>query len=204
MQNLVINIIFWFVVALMYAWFEIELEGKYGWSEKTQTWYRSYKSYPKWLRVFLGKKPLTGYHAPAFMAVFLIAHMHFVMGVPWTWHNELVALATYLAWAPLWDYLWLLFNPYYGIHNIGPKKVWWYQDSYWVGGVVPIENLIQWGLTLVLATIGGFLPTQVLFLGGLSLLTIVSTLSLAPIFKRWNRHMHQTDDRENVNIFHRE
>lgn len=203
-MDLVAKTAFWFVVALMYAWFEIESEGKYGWSEKTQTWYRSFQSYPKWLRIFLGRKPLTGYHLPAFMAVFLISHMHFFMGVTWTVQKELVAMATYMAWAPLWDYLWLLFNPYYGVGHLGPKNVWWYRYSYWVFGVVPIENVVQWGITLLLAAAGGFLMNQILFLLGLVGLTVVSTFGLAPVFGRWNRYMHKTDDRSEVKVFHRE
>lgn len=186
----------------MYAWFEIELEGRYGWSEKTQTWYRSSHKYPHWLKLFLGQKPLTGYHIPAFIAVFLMAHMHFMMGVVWTWHNELIALATYLAWAPLWDYLWMLFNPWYGIHKLGPKHEWWYQYSYWVFGIVPVENVTQWGISLLLAAGGGFLLQQALFLLGLAFLTLVSVLGLAPKFIKWSRYMHKTDDREKVHIFH--
>ncbi len=201
-MNLFAFTLFWWVIAFMYAWFEIELEGKYGWREKTQTWDRSYKSYPRWLRLFLGKKPLTGYHTPAFIAVFLIAHMHFVMGVPWTWRNELFALATYVAWAPLWDYLWLLFNPNYGIGHMSSKNIWWYQYSYWVGGLVPIENITQWGISLVIAAIGGFLLHQVIFLAGLTLLTVIAVITVAKPFSRWNRYMHQTDDRDKVNIFH--
>lgn len=186
----------------MYAWFEIELEGKYGWSEKTQTWYRSYHGYPKWLRLFLGKKPLTGYHLPAFAAVVLLAHMHFVMGVVWTWQKELVALATYLAWAPLWDYLWILFNPHYGMGHLGPKNIWWYQYSWWVWGIVPVENVVQWAATLVLAAAGGFVFHQTVFLAGLAALTVIAAFALAPVFARWNRYMHATDDRSRVNIFH--
>lgn len=104
----IINSAYWFFVSLMFALFEVENEGKYGWSTRSQTWFVLPKHLPEWMKKFFNK-PLTGYH--------------FFMGIPWTLKTEFYALAVYLAWTPLWDLLWLIFNPNYGIEKLGARKL---------------------------------------------------------------------------------
>lgn len=72
------RIVYWFTIALVFALFEVEVEGKFGWSEKSQTWHLSGQKVPNVLRLFLGEKPLTGYHIFVFLSAFLISHMHFL------------------------------------------------------------------------------------------------------------------------------
>lgn len=193
-------IIYLFILALVFALLEIEIEGKYGWSEKTQTWYR----YDPRATVnkFLGGKPLTGYHIFIFGSAILISHLPFVFNLPWNIKNELWILAIHFAWTPLWDYLWMVFNPHYGISEFKQNKVWWYQNSVWIGGVMPMEQIIQWGISLVLAWFSGKIVSQLLLLVWFVGLTIVSNFTLVPIYRKWYWQMRESDDRDKVNIFH--
>lgn len=189
-MNVFFKAVFYFFLALVFALFEVELEGKYGWAEKSQTWRVSPGRFPLWLRSIF-PKPLTGYHIFIFLAAVLVAHMSFFSGVAWSWQAEFQALSLYFAWTPLWDYLWFVFNPQFGIKRLGPNAVWWYKDSWWVGGVVPFENVLQWVLSLIFAYLGSTFADQVFLLALLSGMTVVSTFTLAPMYIAWNTRMHK-------------
>ena len=197
---LIARSIFLFILALVWAWLEIEIEGKYGWSEKTQTWYR-YN--PKSLvNKFLGGKPLTGYHIMVFGTALLVSHLPFVFGLQWTLTNELWILSIHLTWTPLWDYLWFLCNPNYQMIAFKKNKVWWYNNSVWIAKFIPFEQLLQWIIALILALIAG----KFFDIGGMMLimilLTIISSFTLVPVYKKWYLTMRLTDDRNKTNIFH--
>ena len=196
--------LFWFTVALLWAIAEIEIEGKYGWAERSQTWFRVASRNRKnfFLKVIMAGKPLTGYHLPIFALVFLIAHSHFFMGVPWSLTNELTALAIYFSWPPLWDNLWFLFNPnfHFGMY---PEEVWWYKR--WVFKTFPIENIFQWFMSIIIVLFGSFvtkdeniLKNQLFFLGYLAIFGLVATIFLAPVYKKWYIEMRKHDDRNKL------
>ncbi len=206
---MILQIIFWFSLSLLFALMEVELEGKYGWSEKSQTWYRVKGHYPKIISFLLGGKPLNGYHIFMFPIVLLISHAHFFMGVEWTLVNELIALAIYFAWAPLWDYLWFVLNPHYGIKNFDKNKVWWFSKSHWIFNIVALEQISQWVLSIVLVVFASFheknfgiLLSHLILLGGFFTLTIFTIFVIAPIYKNWYKKMRKFDDRSKANIFH--
>lgn len=192
--------IYLFILALVFALLEIEIEGKYAWSEKTQTWYR-YN--PKSLiNKFLGGKPLTGYHIMVFGTAVLISHLPFIFGLVWSIQNELWILAIHFAWTPLWDYLWIVFNPHYGISEFKQNKTWWYQNSVWLAGVMPMEQIVQWGISVLFAILANKFVSQIQLLGGFALLTLISHYTLVPIYRKWYWQMRKSDDRNKVNIFH--
>ena len=210
-MDLFLKSAFWYVVALLWAFAEIELEGKYGWSEKAQTWYRTVTHHPKSLliRFIMFGKPLTGYHIPIFLLVLLIAHAHFFMGIRWSIANELSALALYLAWPSLWDNLWLFLNPHYGFNNIGPEKIWWYSKSIWLFGKFPLENVVQWMLSIVVAF--STLPltgnksifiSHMILLGYFAVFSSFTVIVLAPLYKKFYFGMRTHDDRDAAEIFH--
>ncbi len=193
-------ILYLYILALVFAFLEIEIEGKYGWSERTQTWYRyNPKSF---VNKFMGGKPLTGYHIVVFLTAILISHLPFMFGLSWNFNNEFWILAVYFAWTPLWDYLWMVFNPYYGISEFRQNKVWWYRNSIWIAGVMPFEQIIQWGISIVFALFAGKLTGQIQLLLGFVVLTVISYFVLVPVYKKWYWQMRVSDDRKKVRIFH--
>ena len=181
--------LFWFTIATLFAILEVENEGKFGWAEKTQTWFKSKKELPRIVSFFMGEKPFTGYHLVLFPLVVLITHAHFFMGVQWNIEEELKTIALYLLWTPLWDYLWFVYNPFYSLKNL--KAAWWYKEEYLLFGLFPKSNVIQWILSIALVSISSLIfnkPELLLNqLGLVSLFifyTLLSILCLAPVYKK--------------------
>ena len=200
-----IRSLFWFIFALLFALVEVENEGKYGWAQKAQTWYRATSHLPKITTIFIGSKPMTGYHLFLFPLVLLLTHIPFFAGLSWSPDRELMTLTVFFSWTSLWDYLWFIFNPFYKIQAF--KKAWWYGKSYCVLGIIPIEDFNQWVISVFLALAAALLTkdasllaNHLRFLGYLTLFTILSYLTLAPIYKRWYFRMRKSDDRNELKL----
>jgi len=194
---------------MLFAAIEVEIEGKHGWAEKTSTWFRM-KGLPAKIYGFcMGGKPLTGYHMFMFFLPFVMFHSHFFMGVAWSFPKELLVWAVYFAWAPTWDYLWFVLNPYYGVKKFKKENVWWHSHSHWLFNVTPMDYLVGWGTSVVFAlAAAGIAQENILFthhlqfLGWFVVFTFVTIIFVAPLYKSWHVAMRRQDDRENSSIFH--
>lgn len=116
-------------MAFILALWEIQIEGKDGWAAKTPGW-RIEKG---WLVRITGGRPITGYHF--YMIIFMIALVHLpLFFVSWSWRLECLLIGFYLGMVLVEDFLWFVFNPYYGIKNFRKGKIWWHK-TWW--GPVP-------------------------------------------------------------------
>lgn len=194
--------LFYFILATLVAMVEIELEGKYGWAEKLPTWYRTRGTAAKVYGMVMSGRPLTGYHALMFVLVPLIFHLPFASGMEWSIEAELRTLAMYFAWCPLWDFLWFVLNPHYGIRRFQKKYIWWHAKVKWIGPV-PLDYIVGWVLSVLLALGAGYLRERLFILGTFVLLFLV-TIALAPMYRRWRIKMDRRDDRSLARIFHRD
>ena len=208
-ENIFPTAVFWFFLAMIFAAIEIEIEGKHGWAEKTSTWFRTKGLPAKLYGLFMGGKPLTGYHLFMFFLPILMFHSHFVMGVSWSVEAELLVFALYFAWMPTWDFLWFVLNPYYGVKKFKKQNVWWHARSHWLFNVTPLDYLFGWGVSLALAGLATRQTSDTtLFANHVQLLfwffifTTLAILFLAPLYKRWHAKMRQRDDRPTSGIFH--
>jgi len=206
---MVINSLFWFVLALIFAAIECEAEGKDGWAEKAPTWYRTRGWAARLYGMVMSGKPLTGYHLFMFFMPIMIFHSQFFLGVAWSPSRELLAWALYFAWCPIWDFVWFVLNPYYGIRNFKKDKVWWHSKSYWVFGLFPVDYLTGWVVSAGLALVAGCLAHRLqifyahLGMMGVFLLGVLVTIVVvAPVYKHWYWKMRQSDDRDIAGIFH--
>jgi hypothetical protein len=194
-----------FLLSLLFALLEIEMEGAYGWAEKLPTWYRN-SGFVRFL--FAGRKPLTGYHL--FMNIFILAafHLGFFIGVPWSLAAELRVLSLFILFLAVEDFLWFVFNPHYGLRNFKKEKIWWHHDCAWLFWLVPLDYATGIMLTVLLsylsalllgdlAALYGWLET----LGVILILVFLSSL-LAPLYKRWYERMRTKDERGQTKIFH--
>jgi len=207
--ELIARILFWSLFAVVIACVEIEAEGKHGWAEKMPTWYRTTGFWARLYGIVMARKPLTGYHLFMFFFPILLFHAPFVMGVEWTSSKEYLAWALYLAWGPLWDYFWFVLNPHYA-GKFHPNHVWWHATSNWVGGRFPHDYLFALIFSLVLATraakVGGswtILTDHLGLLCGFGFMTLLLHLA-APAYHRWYWRMRLHDDRDKVDIYHRD
>jgi len=115
--------------AFCFAQVEIAIEGKHGWAENLPTWHLPRTNWAS--IIFFGGKPATGYHM--WMEIFIVSILHTVyVYVPFSWMVELQILAFFLYFSVAEDFLWFAYNPFYGISNFRPDKIWWHKDGWWL------------------------------------------------------------------------
>lgn len=184
-------------LALWFALIEIEIEGAHGWALRLPTWFRTRGPAGRVYGAISGGKPLTGYHL--FMATLplVILHLPFGYGADWSWAAEIMVVATYMAFAIGWDYLWFILNPAYGLRRFRRGEVWWYQGP-WVGRL-PYEYYAAVAGSFVVALIAwaagggaGVVAEQGRLVGGLALLCLAA-MALAPAYRRWYRWMRRPE-----------
>ena len=206
-MNIIIGLLFWYALAVVFAGLEIEAEGKYGWAEKMPTWYRTHGVAAKIYGMLMGGKPLTGYHAWMFVMPLFVVHAGFILGAPWSIGREVSMFALFFAWAVLWDFIWFVLNPEYGVKNFRKTKVWWHAKSKWIFGLFPHDYLVGWVISVAVAYAAerlgakGAFEDHLLMLAGFLVLTAL-TIFVAPDFHAWKRRMHARDDRPSAPIFH--
>ncbi len=188
-----------FVLAVLLALVEIEIEGKYGWAEKTQTWYRKPGFFGN---TFLSGKPITGYFIFLNLFILIFFHISFFLGLAWTLSSELYTLSLWFAFLPLWDFLWFVLNPNYTLKNFKKDKVWWFNRSDWLFSIFPAEYLYSWLISLVFAFIAGMLVEQLITLSCFVILTIITCI-VAKNYHKFYINMRKRDDRKKVGIFHK-
>lgn len=120
-----------FVLAVTLASLEIQIEGKHGWAQDLPTWRPHKKSwYTKTFTKLSQGKLLTGYHIIFFLLIFLIFHLPFVFGFPFTFENWLRALSLMLFLMVLEDFIWFIINPHYGIKKFFSNEVPWHKKRF--------------------------------------------------------------------------
>jgi hypothetical protein len=124
--------IYLFASALVLAFLEVQIEGKHGWASKLPTWRPGRTWYDRLFRVFTSGKELTGYHLGVFGFAALFLHYPFFTGTEWSLQQEAWTVSIFLLFSAVWDYLWIIINPHYGVWKRQPKKdVWWHKK--WIG-----------------------------------------------------------------------
>jgi hypothetical protein len=185
---------FLFVLALLFALVEIEIEGADGWAIKLPTWYRRRTFAGRVYGALMSGKPLTGYHAVMFFIPMWAFHIGLAFGQPWSWANEARMLASYLVWNVTWDFLWFVLNPAYGWRRFRKGEIWWH--SVWVGRL-PIDYVNALVLSFALAALPwilrgnrSVLVEHGLFVAGMATLILICSLG-APAYQRWYQHMRR-------------
>ncbi len=173
-----------FLFSMGLALIEIQIEGKHGWAEKLPCWRPVAGSFIDkiWLKV-TGKQ-LTGYHVTLFGLVFLTLHLPFFVGFGWTLVRELEIISSYLLICVAEDFLWFVFNPYYGIRKFKPEYIWWHRK--WIGNVMPTDFPvgigIAFGFSLIAAALKGgeivvgFMIVSVILFGLVFLTVLVAVV----------------------------
>ncbi len=207
------RILFVFAWAFGLAAVEVEIEGRHGWAEKLPTWFRVKGTAARLYGAVMRGRPLTGYHAFMFVLPLFGFHWPFLEGAPWSLAAEARALATYLAWAVAWDFLWFVLNPAYGWDGFRRGRVWWYPPP-WVLRL-PVDHWAGAGISLALGALSGVLPggggllrglgLQLALVAGLAALSALTVL-VAPRYHRWYRHMRRpgADERAAAGLAPRE
>lgn len=122
-MGFVITNVYIFMLALVLAVLEIQIEGADGWAKKLPTW-RPPEShwFAHWYQKLMSGKELTGYHVAMFGFVFLIFHFPYVWGVPLTLVSWLHTLSFYFMFIVVWDFLWFVLNPHHPISRFATTE----------------------------------------------------------------------------------
>jgi hypothetical protein len=118
------------LLAFLFAKVEIQIEGSDGgWAANLPTW----RIEKHWLLdVFFGGRPLTGYHA--WCLPFVLAAFHLPFALTWTWSLPLEAraMAAFMLFWIIEDFLWFLLNPAWGWRRFNRTEVRWHK--HWLLG----------------------------------------------------------------------
>jgi len=132
--------VFVFILVVIFANLEIQIEGKDGWAKNLPCW-RIEKG---WLLKLSGGRPLTGYHFYLWVFLSTIAHLP-VFFVPWSLRLESLILGFLAELLLLEDLFWFIFNPHYGIKNFRKGRIPWHKrwwgplpDFFWYLAAVSI------------------------------------------------------------------
>lgn len=122
-MDLVITNFYLFVMALVLALLEIQIEGEGGWAKNLPTW----RSHPdnligKFYKKMMSGKELTGYHALMFTFVLLIFHLPYVFGLKLTLEHWLQTVSLFFMFIAFWDFLWFVLNPHYPLKGFSKNN----------------------------------------------------------------------------------
>lgn len=131
-----------FLLCVLLANLEIQIEGPNGWATSLPTW-RTASPSVTWI---YGGRPVTGYHV--FLSLFLLVFFHFpLLFVRPTLEVEGRILYSYAIVAVVWDFLWFVFNPHFGLEKYSPEFIWWFRNWFLR---LPADYFFGLGLSLVL------------------------------------------------------
>ncbi len=125
------------LAAALFAMAEIHVEGPDGWAGKLPTW----RKRNRWTRLFLGDKPLTGYHVYTFGTLLTLCHLPWFLGLSRpTWAAELRILSFFTFFCIVEDFLWFVLNPAFDIRRFRRDLIWWHRAAWW--GFAPRDYFV--------------------------------------------------------------
>ena len=179
--------IYFFIIALILAVLEIQIEGPYGWAAKLPTWRPGEQN---WFSRFVKKiskgEELTGYHLVLTIFLLLIFHWPYIWFSKWSFANEFLLIGFFIFFTVVWDFLWFVLNPHHSLRSFGPAQATWHKE--WWFGRLPVKyvtgTFLSGFLFVVAALIGGnsFMSGLINFLifFGINLVLTFITILLYP------------------------
>lgn len=128
---LLVQILYLYFLALTLAFLEVQIEGEHGWASRLPCWRPAGRWYARLFTKAMGGKEMTGYHVGVFSFALLMFHLPYVWGLPWSTDAEFGTLSAFFMFVVVWDFLWFVINPPYGIRKFHPGCVTWHKI--WLG-----------------------------------------------------------------------
>lgn len=182
------SVILWLFAALL-ALVETHVEGNIGWARGLKHTFRISPG-KHWLASFWGiifrGRELTGYHLALFPMVVVIFHFPFIL-TEWTLQKEALMISLWFITFALWDFLYFVLNPNFGLKTYLNKSIDHFKKSRWFLGILEDYWWAILGAILV-SYFGGVLNDFISIIVGLSALTVL-TLIVAPAYHRWHKKM---------------
>jgi len=117
---------YFFLIALVLAHLEIQIEGPHGWAEKLPTWRWDSRAVRRWFG-----KPVTGYHL--YLVTLILLFVHVPQLYDGSWEREADLLAMFFLLTATWDFLWFACNRHFGVRRFRKGQIWWFPT--WTLGV---------------------------------------------------------------------
>jgi len=143
-----------FVLALVLAILEIQIEGEHGWAKNLPAWrpHPDSRTARFFSKVMSGRET-TGYHLTIFAFVLLIFYFPYASGLELNVANFLATLSLFFLFIVLWDFLWFVLNPHYPLKNFKKEHIWWHKR--WILGL-PRDYYFSAVLSFLLAALAAF------------------------------------------------
>jgi hypothetical protein len=125
--NTIKNSAYIVIIAICLAYFEVQIEGPNGWASALPTWRYDDPS----LTWIFGGRPITGYHTALNILLLLFFHWPFILK-KWNILDEIRILSSFTILAVIWDFLWFVINPYFGLEKYNSSNIWWFKN--WLSG----------------------------------------------------------------------
>lgn len=126
--------------AFLWAKLEVEIEGKNGWAKNLPTW-RIEGHFL--LDLFMGGRPLTGYHAWAFSFVAFAFHLPLLWMKTWSVPLECEVLGSLMLFWVVEDFVWFMINPHFGWQKYRRQDIVWHRRWFWI---LPADH---WGMIVM-------------------------------------------------------
>lgn len=107
---------------------EVQIEGAQGWARSLPTW----RVDNLFTRIFLGHRPLTGYHLYFHILIALLVHTPVGLGfIPFSLQAELRIFSFLILFWLIEDWLWFVVNPAFGPSAFRADRIHWHRRSWW-------------------------------------------------------------------------
>ena len=126
-MNFFVTNIYIFLLAMVLAILEIQVEGPDGWAQNLPTWRPKGKGFKKLYQKIMSNREPTGYHITMFTFVLLILHLPYVFGLDLTILNWVRTVSLFFIFVVLWDFLWFVLNPYHPLKRFSKEHIWWHK-----------------------------------------------------------------------------
>jgi hypothetical protein len=160
------------LIAVALAYLEVQIEGPHGWAASLPTW-RVTDPRLTWL---FGGRPVTGYHVGLNLLLLLLFHWP-ALFTRWGLLQEVRVLSAFALLAVVWDFLWFVLNPHFGLARYGPDTVWWF--TRWRLGL-PVDYFVGLGNAVVIRCLPALLRKETLRFAlaeAVSLVVLVAVLT---------------------------
>lgn len=134
------QLLYFYLIGLLLALLEIEIEGPVGWAKNLPTKRFKLGFYKK------AGKDITGYHLILQVFLLLFMHLPLVLERRFNWELEILIITQYLFFLVYWDFLWIVLNPHYRLKKFkkGGDISWhasWLMGlptEYWLGILIAV------------------------------------------------------------------
>ncbi len=134
MTNIIITNIYIFVLAVILAILEIQIEGRHGWARNLPTWRpKNPNFFTKLYSIIMSGKEVTGYHLTMFSLVILVFHLPYIFGLSINLEHWLKTLSLLFTFFVFWDFLWFVLNPHYPLSKFKKEHLSFHHQKWFLG-----------------------------------------------------------------------